>query len=531
MLLGIALHGLISFIPGGGGGWAVQDTQTNVMFGVAMAAIHGFRMPLFFLISGFFTMMMLRKRGMAALLKQRFLRIFLPLVLGMFTIIPAVWAVTIYVGMQPQSSTATTKAAAAATDHDNVKTDATVDESIWIAAANGDVEAVENWLDRGGDVAHAEDDGSTALHGAFLFGRFETAELLINAGADPEVKNHRGESCIDMLSAPWGITSYVAGLVQVSAEEEDVLGGRKRIAESLDLAATIHIPTRGSVSDKLQFALFQFPVTGHLWFLWFLCWLVAGFALCVSAGRLLRIPRPARWLSASAFRYVWLIPLTMIPQALMSGDGAGFGPDTSIGLLPMPSVLAYYAVFFGFGAIYFDATGMQSDVEPVGWRSWFAVLASLLVLFPIGLAIRSQHAGLGNLASLFVQASYAWLMTFGMMGVFRQLLSRQSQTMRYLSDSSYWLYLAHIPLIIYAQYWVRDYPLPPFLKFLIVCVFTSIVLLVSYQLLIRYTPIGTLLNGKRTRPKAASDRTDSVATDSEPTTPAGRPQRAEGSVA
>lgn len=521
MLLGIALHGMISFIPGGGGGWAVQDTQTNALFGVMLAAIHGFRMPLFFLISGFFTMMMLRKRGLATLLKQRFTRIFLPLVLGMFTIIPAVWAVTIYVGIQSQSSTA-----AAAADHGDAKTGATVEESIWIAAANGDVEAVQNWLDQGGDVDHAENDGSTALHGAFLFGRSETAELLMDAGADPETKNHRGESCIDMLGAPWGITSYVAGLVQVSANEEDLLDGRRRIAETLNLRSPVQIATRGSVSDKLTFALFQFPVTGHLWFLWFLCWLVTGFALCVSVGRLLRIARPARWLSASVYRYAWLIPLTMIPQAFMSPYGAGFGPDTSIGLLPMPSVLTYYAVFFGFGAIYFDATGLQGHVEPAGWRSWLAVLVSLLVLFPIGLAISSQYEGLGKIASLFVQASYAWLMTFGMMGVFRQLLSRESKTMRYLSDSSYWLYLAHIPLIIYAQSWVRDYPLSPFLKFLIVCVVTSALLLLSYQLFIRYTPIGTLLNGKRIRPKAVSD-----AMDAKPITTADRPQPAEGNVA
>ncbi|WP_372899658.1 acyltransferase family protein [Stieleria sp.] len=226
------------------------------------------------------------------------------------------------------------------------------------------------------------------------------------------------------------------------------------------------------------------------------------------------------------YRYAWLIPLTMIPQAFMSPYGAGFGPDTSIGLLPMPSVLAYYAVFFGFGAIYFDATGLQGHVEPAGWRSWLAVLVSLLVLFPIGLAISSQYEGLGKIASLFVQASYAWLMTFGMMGVFRQVLSRESKTMRYLSDSSYWLYLAHIALIIYAQYWVRDYSLSPFLKFLIVCVVTSALLLLSYQLFIRYTPIGTLLNGKRIRPKAAPD-----AMNAKPITTAERPQPAEGNVA
>ena len=52
-------------------------------------AIHGFRMPLFFLVSGFFTAMLWRTRGLRALLKQRTTRILLPLVLGGLTIIPA----------------------------------------------------------------------------------------------------------------------------------------------------------------------------------------------------------------------------------------------------------------------------------------------------------------------------------------------------------------------------------------------------------------------------------------------------------
>lgn len=70
MLLGIGLHGLLSltFVPI----WPAQDIHKNTtVYGFILNAIHGFRMPLFFLISGFFTAMMWQKKGSIGLIKHR----------------------------------------------------------------------------------------------------------------------------------------------------------------------------------------------------------------------------------------------------------------------------------------------------------------------------------------------------------------------------------------------------------------------------------------------------------------------------
>ncbi len=77
--------------------------------------------------------------------------------------------------------------------------------------------------------------------------------------------------------------------------------------------------------------------------------------------------------------------------------------------------------------------------------------------------------------------------------------------MRYVSDSSYWLYLVHLPLIMIVQAAVRTWELPVFIKFALVCTVTTAILLASYQLFVRYTPIGTLLNGPRHRPDKVTD--------------------------
>ncbi|MFM7152159.1 MAG: glucan biosynthesis protein, partial [Gemmataceae bacterium] len=79
------------------------------------------------------------------------------------------------------------------------------------------------------------------------------------------------------------------------------------------------------------------------------------------------------------------------------------------------------------------------------------------------------------------------------------LLHRESWTVRYLSDSAYWLYLVHLPPIYCMQALVRDGSLSPLLKFAIVCAGSTGVLLISYQLLVRHTYLGVLLNGHRER--------------------------------
>jgi len=88
------------------------------------------------------------------------------------------------------------------------------------------------------------------------------------------------------------------------------------------------------------------------------------------------------------------------------------------------------------------------------------------------------------------------------MGLFRKFCSGESKTFRYVSDSSYWLYLVHLPLVIFGQGLLLRTDWPALVEFGVLLVATSAVLLVSYRYLVRYTPIGTLLNGRRGRERA-----------------------------
>ena len=512
MLLGIVLHGAISFVPGAGLIWGVQDSESSTAFTILMELIHGWRMPLFFLVSGFFTMMLWKKRGLLLLLKQRSLRILLPLVIGMLTIIPVNIAVGIYVRSDEQKESANhgqpvTKVAFLQNEEE-------ISVDIFAAVVVSDLESMQSYLDQGGNLDQRDAFGSTPLHIACLFGRSASAVWLIRNGADVEAKNHEGETPESLLYLDWETTKWIADQFSIPVEEQELRAERIAIAAVLqeELDREIIIGEMRSSEEDIVGALiwifFYLPVWQHLWFLYFLCWFVIGFAVVVpwmtklhwlSAGR----PWVVGWR-----RFLWLLPLTAIPQMFMAWEPGAFGPDTSIGLLPLPAVLVYYAIFFGFGAVYFLADDV--DVK-VGRHAVVMIAFSLVVLFPLALWLKNPEGIGGRAVYSLIEVSFAWLMTFGLLGVFHRWLAVPRGWVRYLSDASYWMYLVHVPLIILMQFWVSTWQIPAVFKFLLICGSTIAVLLVSYQAFVRWTYIGWLLNG-RMYPWAKTDKQSEATT-------------------
>jgi peptidoglycan/LPS O-acetylase OafA/YrhL len=88
-------------------------------------------------------------------------------------------------------------------------------------------------------------------------------------------------------------------------------------------------------------------------------------------------------------------------------------------------------------------------------------------------------------------------MTFGLIGLAVRYLDRPIRPVRYLSDASYWMYLVHLPLVVWAAALLRGVAVPPLAKTAIVLVAVVPVLLVSYRHGVRSTTIGVWLNGRR----------------------------------
>jgi hypothetical protein len=293
--------------------------------------------------------------------------------------------------------------------------------------------------------------------------RESAAKLGLQLPAEPELRRNIHETLL-VLTQPKGSLSFASWFDRVSARYRDFL-----------ISNYFLIKVKGH-----SLHLFDEEVLDHLWFLWLLLWLVAGLSLAIR----MRLPPSGKFLW-------WIPPLTLIPQAFM---GTAFGTDTWLGPLPPPHLLLYYGLFFWFGAAVFSRDGMATQIG----RGWQILLpAGLLILLPAAFLMIGDR-GAGSL----VQCGYAWVVTLGIMGLFARYCSHLGYRAQWFSDSAYWMYLAHLPLVLAIQIAVVSLPWPPSLKFLLVMVVVTLLLLTSYRWLVRYTWIGTLLNGPRKPPQA-----------------------------
>lgn len=533
MLLGIVYHVSLSFALGFG--WMVQDNSQGKVPFVFQAFVHGFRMQLFMLVSGFFTAMLWRQKGLKALLWHRCQRVLFPCLLGLVTVVPAM------VG----SVTYAIKSGAAQKEK-NVRSEA-ASTHLWAAIRKGDASALKEhlknpaaltqrhpdfgitpltWaaiqgqremalilLDHGAKITDRDRDGGTALHAAAFLGRAEMVELLLQRGMDVNASNNDGDVPLKSASYDFGTVEYIAGILGTPVDKAKVEQGRALLVPMLRAAGARDVlASDGGLWGRCKAAyqvLTEKDVFILVWFLWFLVWLIGVFAVAVSILPKLGIPSlPRGWILSSS-RLLWLVPLSFVPGWFMGFGNGEFGPDTAMGILPMPHVLLYYAVFFFFGVLYYEAEDSEGHLGSC-WR--WSLPVTLLLVFPLALECatgtfgwrdRLIPSGFEKPISVFFQSLYAWLMCFGVMGLFRSCLTRESSTLRYLSDSSYWLYLAHLPLTIVAQALISQLPGSYWIKLPLLSLILILFLLLTYHYLVRYTWIGRMLNGPRKRPDQA----------------------------
>jgi hypothetical protein len=96
----------------------------------------------------------------------------------------------------------------------------------------------------------------------------------------------------------------------------------------------------------------------------------------------------------------------------------------------------------------------------------------------------------------------AWCASFAIIGLALRFLSNPSPARRYVADASYWIYLAHLTVIVFFLQWLHPFDMHWSIKYAITVGLSIPLLLWSYHAFVRRTFIGAILNGRR-YPRAA----------------------------
>ncbi len=138
---------------------------------------------------------------------------------------------------------------------------------------------------------------------------------------------------------------------------------------------------------------------------------------------------------------------------------------------------------------------------------WRYAITGVIVFFLVMVALRLTEKGIlsADQGSTIITFSYnylSWLWSLALIGIFLRYFQTQNAIFKYLSDSSYWVYLVHIVGTMDFGLLLYDTTMSLSLKMFLNIVLTSAISLISYHFLVRNTWVGLLLNGrKHLRPK------------------------------
>ncbi len=372
MMLGIVLHAALLYLAAPPPAIPMPtDRNNSVVFDLIFNFIHDFRMPAFFVLAGFFTSLLVEKRGVQGTLKNRVSRILFPLLAALVLILPP-----------------------------------------------------------------------TVL----LMSDF-------------------------MLSLHFGTHELIPNLAQLKILGEEIAA------------------KTGQPAGR--------PPIAHLWFLYYLCM----FYLLLAPLRWL--VKKSRRLDAALAR-VLAQPTTIIALSLWTAltlwpFKGGQVHEGFVYFTPHLPSLLYYGTFFVLGFGFHTHRAFLDTAARYVWT--MATLAVLL--FPLSTALSAlDNNARGGSAELHAYSVLAnglctWALIYFFIGAALRFFDRPSPWIEYTSQSAYWVFLIHMPLVCLAGWWLLQFDLHAVFKFLLVCAFTSVIAFLTFHYGVQKTWIGSFLHGRR----------------------------------
>ena len=185
------------------------------------------------------------------------------------------------------------------------------------------------------------------------------------------------------------------------------------------------------------------------------------------------------------------------------------------------STLVFYFMFYLFGALLYKNRHL---LERMKLHGWFYLCVSIpffiYILEPsqrvdgASTVIRDItswkildfnlwyegifHGGWNKVLVAFVRGQLCWLMCFAFIGIAQNYLNKPTPLVRYLADSSYWIYWIHLPVTFALSSWAQGLDFANSLtKCYLVIIMSTIIVYGSYNSFVRYSVLGNYFMGRR----------------------------------
>jgi peptidoglycan/LPS O-acetylase OafA/YrhL len=244
----------------------------------------------------------------------------------------------------------------------------------------------------------------------------------------------------------------------------------------------------------------------HLWFLHYLL-LISASVIILRSLLCLHVPTKHRltqfvdriinWINRSS----WMILLVALPTAAGLWFMQHWGLDTpDKSLVPHIPLFMLYGGFFMFGWLLHRNASLIESFAQLSWNKLFLCVVSVVgSIYLSGFEGNFGHPQYSLFKASFI-LSYAvmmWSLISLSIGLCKKWFFRPNRSVQYVADASYWLYLVHLPIVIWLQIAFAELPFHWAFKLISIFVITIGLSLLMYDLVVRSTFIGAILNGKR----------------------------------
>jgi hypothetical protein len=266
----------------------------------------------------------------------------------------------------------------------------------------------------------------------------------------------------------------------------------------------------------------NFPLT-HLWFLYYLLWMyvaaLAGRQLIVKL--LDRSERVRQFLDRALLTllrrrvapFVFGLPLAIVALAVPEWNPATGIPSPDRSLVPQLIATVGFGTAFVVGWLcQRNMSALTTMAERSTSSLWIALICLVMTSalgFTLAKNVPAPWLTLARFGAGLCVALTLWYWNLFLIGFALRHLASPSSLRRYLADSSYWLYIAHLPLVTALQVIAARLHWHWSIELALILSISTALLLLSYGLFVRSTWLGAILNGARRPFRFSADTPES----------------------